>query len=62
MKLLQILVLVLLTCVMRDNDPNDASKGQTRVSDCNNCNCRDSSNYGNHNMYNGTCLTCGASG
>lgn len=44
-------------CDFRDNDPNDASQGRTKVSDCVRCDCNDSS--AQHNYYHGVCLGCG---
>lgn len=48
-------------CEFRDNDPNNAQAGRTKVSDCGMCNCGDSDQHGKHNYYNGVCLTCGSS-
>lgn len=53
------LALALLACQWRDNDPNDASKGRTKVVDCHRCDCPSSSTQ--HNYYHGRCLGCGRS-
>lgn len=51
-------------CDVRANDPNDASKGQTVVTDCLRCDCPTgtSTRRGQHNYYNGSCLACGKKG
>jgi hypothetical protein len=45
-------------CPKRDNDPNDPSKGRTKVSDCGQCSCPDSDIP--HSYYGGKCMKCGA--
>jgi hypothetical protein len=45
-------------CVFRDNDPNDAKKGRTKVSDCGQCSCSTSNAV--HSYYHGECMKCGS--
>lgn len=49
-------------CDVRDNDPNDASRGRTVVTDCLRCDCptNTSRESGNHSWYHGVCVHCGA--
>lgn len=51
-------------CDVRDNDPDDATSGQTVVTDCMRCDCPTvtSERRGQHDYYNGSCLGCGRPG
>lgn len=44
-------------CQWRDNDPNDPRKGRTKVQDCGQCRCGDSTAA--HFFYLGKCQNCG---
>lgn len=51
-------------CDVRDNDPNDARRGKTVVTDCQRCDCPTgtSARNGQHDYYHGVCLGCGRPG